>query len=123
MNKTPGPKPLLELKAQAKYGGWSDLRDVKIYVFSDRVIIEDKTNPLSRGIWYGTGAMIRAAVAKGLNAIIPYKSITSIELKKKLLIKWVTIKFINENNEEKTINIVGRKMDKLYETIKNLTQK
>ncbi len=119
----PGPKPILELKAQAKYGGWSDLRDVRVMVFSDRLVIVDKTNPLSRGFWYGTGAMIRAAVAKGLNAVIPYKSMTSIELKKKLLIKWVTIKFVDENNEEKTINIVGRKMNELYETVKNLASK
>ncbi len=123
MREAPGPKPILELKAQAKYGGWSDLRDVRVLVFSDRLVILDKTNPLSRGLWYSTAAMIRAAVAKGLNAVIPFKSITSIELKKKLLIKWVTVKFLDENGEEKTINIVGRKMDKLYETIKTLSGK
>ncbi len=114
------PSPILELKAQAKYGGWSDLRDVKVYVFNDRVVIQDKTNPLSRGIWYGTGAMIRAAVAKGVNAVIPFASIKDVELKKKFLIKWVTIKFVGEDNQERTINIVGRKMDQLYNTIKSL---
>ena len=123
MREAPGPKPILELKVQAKYGGWSDLRDVRVLVFSDRLVILDKTNPLSRGLWYGTGAMVRAAVAKGLHAVIPFKSITSIELNKKLLIKWVTVKFLDENGEEKTVDIVGRKMNELYETIKALSGK
>lgn len=112
-------KPLFELKAQAKYGGWSDLRDVRVYVFRDRIVIEDKTNPISRGFWYGTAAMIRAVIAKGLNAIIPIKAIKDIELKKKLMIKWITLKFVTENNEEKILNIVGRKMDELYEAIRS----
>jgi len=42
---SPEPKPLLELKAQAKYGSWSDLRDVKVYVLPDRVVIPGRPAP------------------------------------------------------------------------------
>lgn len=111
-------KPLREYKAQAKYGGWSDLRDVKVYLFDDKIVIQDKTNPISRGIWYGSAAMIRAAVAKGVNAVIPYASIKDLEFKKKFLVKWVTVKFMTEEGKELTINIVSRKADEIYDFIK-----
>ena len=111
-------KPLREYKAQAKYGGWSDLRDVKVYLFDDKIVVQDKTNPISRGIWYGSAAMIRAAVAKGVNAVIPYASIKDLEFKKKFLVKWVTVKFVTEEGKELTINIVSRKADEIHDFIK-----
>ena len=123
MNVRVRPKPVLELKAQAAYSGWSDLRDTRVMIFSNRLVIIDEANPPNNDFWYSTMALTRAVVARGLNAVIPYKSILSIELRKKLLIKWVTIKFVDENNEERTIDIVGGKIDELYEIVKNLAGK
>ncbi len=108
----PGPRPILELRVQARLSGWRDFRSVRVMVFSDRLVVASGSGSLGRGTRFGG--------ARGRGIVIPYRSITGIALNKKLFLKWVTIRFVDESGEEKVLDIVGRRIDELYETINNI---